>query len=72
MQLDERLEKDQKKKNKRMQQPEDEETMDYLKRERTREALNDTKGVFASSLERGINTEKSVFDQQALFFTTKN
>lgn len=69
MKLDDRIEQEkQRRRKKRNQILEDEETMDYLKREAKKQALNESEGVFTSSMAGGINTEKSVFDRQALFF----
>ena len=69
MRLDERLEKEKRKKQmeQRRRNLEDEETMDYLKRTRSA-SINEVKDVFASKLEQGINSDMSVFDKQALFF----
>lgn len=72
MRLDERLEKEkQRKKKQAARAPEDEETMDYLTRKADKQAFNERTGIFNSPLSEGINTEKGIFDRQALFFREK-
>lgn len=70
MRVTERLiRQNQKKANRRKTYPEEEETMTYKKRESIG-SLNRERGVFDSRFS-GINTEKSVFDQTAVFQTGK-
>ncbi|MBQ3546017.1 MAG: hypothetical protein IJA34_13710 [Lachnospiraceae bacterium] len=41
----------------------------YMEREKNKEPINKRQSVFQSKFEKGINSNKSVFDRQAIFRT---
>lgn len=72
MRLTDRLIKDTEKKQnaQRPIEEDEEETMTYQER-RPIVSLNAAPGVFESKMERGINSEKSIFDKTAIFRTER-
>uniref|UniRef100_UPI004057A8F5 hypothetical protein n=1 Tax=Agathobacter sp. TaxID=2021311 RepID=UPI004057A8F5 len=69
MQITERLIRntnEQNKKKKQNLEENEEETLTYLKKQ-LQISINGDKGVFGQQVFEGINTRKSVFDQNALF-----
>jgi len=72
MQIDYRLRQDiHRKMDEQRKRPQpgdtDPETMDYAQRKRWKSDINEEQGIFVSSMSKGINTEKSIFDRQATF-----
>ena len=66
MQIDDRLRKNNKAKNRKPDPPEEEDTLTYATRQRS-EYLNGQKSVFDTKTFRGINSDPSVFDRTASF-----
>ena len=70
MRIDDRLVKQNKEKEKAKKRSveDDEETLTYRQRDRVM-PLNEQKGAFTDRVNKGINTEKSIFDKTAVFNT---